>query len=190
MKRIEQKVGETYMMALRCVEFRIPAGSAMRTPAYLLALGLRYGLVGAAATHHLLLDSRDEDEMQEVLDAATCYPDMVEEHLVQFVEEKLPVSIQPEAPYMIGRIAYRPLSLAVASFDKFVPIDVTLQRVARSFGRENKRAMFVGTPILRRRRTLAEFQVVAEKSALYALNFFERRQAELEEVPQIALIGD
>lgn len=178
------------MMALRCVEYRIPRPGTFRTPAYLLSLALRYGLVGAAATHHLLLDARDEDEVQDVLDAASSYPDMIEEHLVQFVEEKLPVRIQPEAPYMIGRIAYRPVSVTIAGFDKFVPLDVCLGRIGETFGRENRRALFVGTPLWQRRRTLAEFQVLAEKSVLYALNFFERRQAELDEVPQIAMIGD
>ena len=190
MRRIEQKVGETYLMALRCVEYRIPKPGDLRTPAYLLSVARRYGLVGAAATHHLLLDARDEDEMQDVLDSAGCFPDMVEEHLVQFVERKLPVLMVPEAPYMIGRIAYRPLSVAIASFDQFIPIDVSLRRMSINFGRENRRAMYVGTPLLRRRRTLAEFQLVAEKSLFYALNFFERRQADLEEVAQIAMIGD
>lgn len=177
-------------MALRCVEYRVPKLHLLRTPAYLLSLALRYGLVGAAATHHLLLEARNEEEVQDVLDAVSRYPDMVEEHLVQFVEERLPVLIQPEAPYMIGRIAYRPLSLAVAGFEQFVPIEETLGKIARNFGQENRRAMFVRTPLFHRRRTLAEFQVVAEKSLTYALNFFERRQAELDEVPQIALIGE
>jgi len=190
MKRIDKDVGAAYLGALQCVEFRVPTQGGLKSPAYLLSVALRYGLVGAAATHHLLLEADSETEVQQILDAAARWPDMVEEHLVQFVAAKLPVAISPQMPYMIGRLSYRPLSAAISEFEFFTPIGHTLRAIATRFSKDYRRAMFVRCPLWQRRKTLAEFSTLSEKSVYYAINFFERRQASLDEVAEIALIGE
>jgi hypothetical protein len=147
-------------------------------------------LIGAAATHHLLLTADDETEVQQVLDAVARWPDMVEEHLVQFAAIKLPIPISAATPYMIGRLSYRPLSAAIGEFETVRPLRETLGVISARFTKDCRRAMFVGCPLWRRRKTLAEFSSTSEKSVFYAINFFERRQACLDEVAEIALIGE
>ena len=62
MRPIEYRVDTAYMQALKCVEFRLPRDPRLPRDEYLLSLGLRYGLAGAAATHQLLLSAGEDDE--------------------------------------------------------------------------------------------------------------------------------
>ena len=80
MRPIEERVDLIFWQALKCVEYRIPKEPALKRPGTLLSLGLRYGLMGAAAAHYLIMTST-ETESEELGELFFSWPGMVEDHV-------------------------------------------------------------------------------------------------------------
>ncbi|MBS1716239.1 MAG: hypothetical protein JSS72_00730 [Armatimonadetes bacterium] len=189
MKPLEQRADVAYMQALNCVSYRMPRQGPFRPAGYLLALALRYGLVGAAATQHLLL-SADADEENGVFSIAQGWPEAVEEHIRQFIAEQLPFQASASVPPLIGQLAYQPVGVALRLYRHFCPLDRCLEAAAEQFAIDHKRVLLQGVPFFQRPRVMRAFRQVTADSVRYALNFFDRRQYEIEEVSAIALIGE
>ena len=91
MDPIDVRVDTTFTQALRCVQYRLPFSEGYRVPGYLFALGIRYGMVGMAASHHLLVTADDHEEAR-VLSLAESWPELVEDHVRWDVAHRLPLS--------------------------------------------------------------------------------------------------
>ncbi len=189
MKPIEDRADVTYMEALRCVQYRVPALGAMTRPSYLVALGLRYGLIGVSASHHLLLASEASEE-SDVVAFMRSWPHMVEDHLRLDLAPKLPVMPCEEVYSKVSYLAHQPLRHYMSMWRQGVPLERCLEVIVRRFDREHE--AIVRRPWFwpRRGRADADFRDAAQSSILYALHFFERREAGLDEVSEIALLGE
>jgi hypothetical protein len=189
MKPIYERADIAFMQALRCVEFRIPKLGRLKRPGYLVALGLRYGMIGVAASHHLLITA-DDDEEVELLDLIASFPRMVEDHVRWDVEHRLPIETSKMLPIYLAKLSAHPLEIYFPLYRRLCPLDHCLNHVIDAYTREHDSAIRDGWNLFQRRRAMKDFQDAAEQSATYAKHFFERRQADLDEVPEIALIGE
>lgn len=189
MRPIEDRAELVFWQALRCVEYRIPRHAGLRRSGVLLALGLRYGLVGAAAAHHLILTCT-EAEAENLSDLFCAWPSMVEEHFRFDVRHRLPFPTSDAMPMLLGRLAKRPLQIHLSQHPELVPVRRCLEIVAEEFTREHEAALVADWPFFLRGRGRRLFEQVGRESLGYALRFYDRREYGLEEVPEIALIGD
>lgn len=190
MSPIERRADHDYLQALRCVEYRLPKISVLRAPAYLLSVALRYGLTGAAATYHLLLSASDVEDEVRVVTLSQAWPDMVTEHVRQSMRHRLPFQTDLFVAESVGQLSYQPISNALRLIRLGSSLDQALAVAADVFAREYRKIVVSGAPLLKRGKLRHEFCTISENSVAFALNFFDRRQAELEEVPEIALIGE
>jgi hypothetical protein len=189
MKPIEERADIAFMQGLRCVEYRIPKAERLREPGYLLALALRYGLIGVAATHHLLL-SADPDEESDVLALMRCWPRMVEDHVRWDVLHRLPYEELRAAPALIGRLAYKPLGTYLPLYRKLFPLEQALRVACDEYCQGHRSSIGEGWLWFLRPLGAKKFRQLCEESRDFALHFFERREAGLDELPEIALIGE
>src|SRR5438034_9056524 len=107
MEPIDVRADTTFSQALRCVQYRLPRADGYRSPGYVLALGMRYGLIGVAACHHLLVTS-EEFEESRILSVIGGWPDLVEDHARWEMVHRLPFPAPPSLPHLVGRIASLP----------------------------------------------------------------------------------
>ena len=189
MRPIEERVDLVFIQALRCVEYRLPRSPELRRPGALLALGLRYGLVGAAAAHHLIVTAT-ETESEELGALFFGWPMMVEDHVRFEVQHRLAFDTSEAMPMLLGRIAKRPLQIHLSQHPELVPVERCLQIVVEEFMREHDATIISGWPVYHRRRARRIFEQLAYDSLGFAVRFYERRECGIEEVPEIALIGD
>lgn len=190
MKPIERKADAAFLEALKCVEFRVPAQGALTESAYLLGIATRYGLVGAAATQHLLLATADEEDEFRVARLARQWVEIVEEHLRQVMRAKIPFAVETRALDTIARLAYQPVEVVLKLYRYGCGLEQILIASADQLAEDYADALKKGCPWFRRRKNRQEFFTQAEESVHFALHFFDRRQADLEELPIIAMIGE
>ncbi len=177
------------MQALRCVEFRSRLEPELTPLGTSLALGLRYGLVGITAFHHLLITSEDAEE-PEVAAAMEGWGDVVEDHFRFEVRPRHGPGSFDLTPGEIGALSTESLRLFVPLYVRLLPLEHMLTAIAERYMAKHRRAITGSFNPLTRRRRLEAFRRSADTSISYALNFFERRQVGLEEVREIALIGE
>ncbi len=178
-----------FWQALRCVEYRLPRQSELRRPGFLLALGLRYGLMGAAAAHHLILTAT-EAEAEDLGECFRTWPSMVEDHLRYEVRHRLPFATSDAMPMLLGRLAKRPLQIHLSQHPELVPVRRCLEIVVEEYTKEHEGALAADWPFFLRNRARRLFEDASRQSLGFALRFYERRECGIEEVPEIALIGD
>ena len=189
MKPIEYRSDIAFMQALRCVEYRVPQMGNLRKQGYVLSLGLRYGLVGIAATFHLLETASSEDEKVIMLFTQS-WPRIVEDHVRFEIQHHVPFPVDLAFPVAVSRCAERPLRIVAPLLQRLCPLDTCLQEATDQFVAENMYGIRLNWPLFGRRKALEEFRKHSQLSTSYALHFFERRQYDLEEVPEIALLGE
>ena len=189
MKPIDEKVDVNFMQALRCVSFRLPQRYNLRRTGYAFALGLRYGLVGAATSHHLLINC-DPIEEHDVFGLVHHWPAMVEEHVRWAVIPRLPFQPSPAFPSLVGRLAYRPLQAYLALYKRLCPLEQALQIATDIYVQDHPNAAHEGWPWWSRTGAQRRFREAGEDSIRYAQSFFERREANLEELPEIAILDE
>jgi hypothetical protein len=189
MRPIEERVDFAFYQALKCVEYRIPRNAHLRRPGALLALGLRYGLMGASAAHFLILTST-EAESEELGELFHSWPGMVEDHVRWEIRHRLPFPSSDAMPMLVGRMAKRPLQIHLSQHPELVPLEKCLDIAVEEFAREHLATIQAGWPIFARRKARKLFSESCEQSKAFAMRFYERREWGIEEVPEIALIGD
>lgn len=189
MKPIDDRADVAYMEALRCVGFRVPALQGMNPASYAVALGLRYGLVGISASHHLLLNSEPGDE-SAVFGFIRSWPLMVEEHLRSDLAQRLPLAASEDLFITVSHLAHQPLRQYLGMWRQGVPLERCLSIVADRFVQQHEGQKRKPWFRMGRRKQTDRFRVEAENSLLFAMHFFERREAGLEEVSAIALLGE
>ena len=163
MDPIDVRVDTTFCQALKCAEYRLPRAEGFRAPGYVLALGLRYGLIGMAASHHLLLTSDTEDEGR-ILTIMDCWPHMVEEHVRWDMMHRLPFTSGSNVAHVIGRVAHLPISSYLPLYRKLYPLGASLELVSEALVEENKGMIFEGWPWFKRRAALRAFQETVRES--------------------------
>jgi len=189
MKPIEYQVDIEYLQALRCVEYRIPKPGTFHKPGYVAALGLRYGLIGAAATCHLLSTCHIHEQTC-VKDASRSWIRLVEDHICYELIDLIPFTNDPSFPVTVAQFADRPMRLALPLLDRFLSLKICLEEVSLIYESEVQSQIYAEWPWLKRKVAMSEYRKNAEDSLSYALHFFERRLYDLQEVPEIALLGE
>ncbi len=189
MDPIDVRTETTFSQALRCAQFRLPRSDGYRAPGYVLALGIRYGMIGMAAGHHLLL-SADEDEEQRVFAMMETWSSFVEDHVRWEIAHRVPFPINGNMPHVIGRVSSLPILAYAPLYKRLCPLSRALEIVGDAVVAENRAMIFEGWSWFRRRTAMRLFIETLSETQEFAINFFERRQADLDEVPEIALIGE
>jgi len=189
MRPIEFRADIAYLQALRCVEYRVPKPARFRPPGYFAALGLRYGLVGIAATYHLLETACGEDE-NRVLNATRSWSRLVEDHVRYEIPGLLPVESGAATPHAVAQLAERPLRLALPMLHRVNSLETCLREICDQYVKENTSSIRSGWPWYRWHGARQEFLRTMNESLSFTLHFFERRQYDLQEVPEIALLGE
>ena len=189
MRPIDFRVDHTYSHALRCVEYRVPRDQRLLVSGLELSLALRYGLTGAAATHQLLA-SGDESDRSAILSAAEGWGELVIDHLHERVADRLPISPESLDTARIACAAEEVIQDYLAIYRRFTTPDGALAGVARIFQQRHSVAICRGWRWFRRRKAKELFRQVAAESVCFASLFYERRKADVDEVPEIALLGE
>jgi hypothetical protein len=189
MDPIDVRADTTFSQALRCVQYRLPQSQGFKAPGYVLALGVRYGMIGMAASHHLLVTSEEYEEGRAI-SMVDCWPNLVEDHVRWDMIHRLPFTTNSNVPHLIGRISALPLRAYLPLYERLCPLSKALDLVGEALVEENKAMIFEGWSWFKRKGSLRLFSATMQETRDFALNFFERRQADLDEVPEIALIGE
>ncbi len=189
MKPIEYRSDIQYLQALRCVEYRLPNHGHLRKQGYVLTLGLRYGLTAIAATFHLLETANGEDE-QLILGSTKSWGRLVEDHVRFEIINRVPFRVDLAFPIAVSRCAERSMRIALPMVRRLCPLESCLQETAEQYINENIYGVKMNWPWYKRRAAVREFRLHTQESLSYAHNFFERRQVDLDEVPEIAMLGE
>lgn len=189
MRSIEYQTGIDFEQALRCVSFRIPREPRLKPTGMFLALALRYGLMGAAAFQHLLSEAT-QAERSLVLNRISDWPQLVADHVQNVIAPRLGMEMQTEVARQIGLWATHPVEVCLPLFQEVCPLEVCLEVAAEDFAVEHGAQVRYGWNILFRKRSERAFREVADDSVAFAKAFFERRRYDLEEVREIALLGE
>ena len=161
----------------------------MSESAFELALGLRYGLVGVAGAHHVVL-SADAEELEALPGALAVWSDLVEEHARETVEPKLRAETRDAFSIIVADYAQKPLSAYLALQQQLYPFEYYLEIVLSLFLKSHRGLVVKGVPFLKRPAARNHFHETSRSSLGFAVRFFERREADLEEVPEIVLLGE
>ncbi|HVL38374.1 MAG TPA: hypothetical protein VM328_03185 [Fimbriimonadaceae bacterium] len=189
MNPLQEHVRLNYDQALRCVQYRVPKQASFFERPYEVVLGLRYGLIGVAAAHQVLLTAERPEEAS-LAGYLSEWPDRVEEHVRGRVLPILNQPVRDAFPIMVGEYANKPMQSYFALQSKLFPFEYYLEIVLSLFEKAHGIEIVEGVPLLRRRSARSRFHEQARLSLHYALRFLERREADLDEVPAIALLGE
>lgn len=189
MRPIHYRADVAFHQALRCVEFRLPPAATLRPRGQIFALGLRYGLIGTAACHQLVL-SADIAERHDLTAAMLAWPALVEEHVREFVLPKIDARATARLPEAVADLASPAVRDYLPKCRCLHPLDRALASTLDDFLRAHRNAVLEEWPWFKRRRALRDFQSSGQESTRYALNFYERRMADIDEVREIALLDE
>lgn len=189
MKPLDEKLDVNFMQALKCVGFRLHNRHQLKRNAYAHLLGLRYGLVGAAATHQLLTRCEVVEE-QEALALIRSWPIMVEEHVRWAAGPRLSFSRGDACASLVASVAGRTMQTYLMLYRRICPLDSALAIARDVFLEEHRGIAGEGWLWWQKARARKRFRTAADESLAIALHFYDRREADLDEVPEIALIGE
>jgi hypothetical protein len=189
MDPIDIRADTTFNQALRCVQYRLPRAEGFRAPGYVLAFGIRYGMIGMSASHHLLLTAEDFEEGR-MLSMIDSWPNLVEDHVRWDMAPRLPFPVNSNLPRLIGRISSLPMNAYLPLYRRLCPLSRALEFVGETMFTENRSMVVEGWPWFKRRNAVRLFRATLRDSMSFAGHFFDRRQADLDELPEIALIGE
>jgi hypothetical protein len=180
---------QAFHQATICVEYRLASLASFPPAAYAHALGLRYGLAGMAAAHHLLLsaDPREESRLESDL---MSWQDAVAEHVRFEVAEKLPFETLAAFPTVVGRFANEPIYSYLTQHRRLLPFEYYLEIAVKEYEDSHRNYAAKGWPWWKRGAGRRLFHEESRRSLAYAEAFFRRRESGLEEVPEIALLGE
>lgn len=189
MRPIEYRTDQDFRQALRCVEYRTASLTELRPRGFLLALGLRYGLMGIASVQHLL-ELASPDEERTVYEAAVNWSQVVADHIRHSSFHRLPPGSDVETADHVGRLAQLPLQSAIPLLRRHSPLAVCLGVATSDYLASHRQDIRHGWGWLRTRHGEQLFGDLAATSQMMAMNFSERRKADLDEVREIALLGE
>ncbi|RYG45451.1 hypothetical protein EON79_12625 [bacterium] len=189
MRSIQSTTRRAFDQALACAAYRVPSADKTPTEVWLAASALRYGLFGCAAAHALLIGAGSDDEVW-ILDHLGEIGDTVAEHYMSHVMSRAPVGIDLTSAWRVGEMAqlvaddYAPLGRRMTG------VNVALRLASESFGQTRDRAIFASLPWWRRKDARRRYEALVDESLALAEKFYERRILDLDEVREIALLGE
>lgn len=189
MKPVHARTEKAFREGLQCVQYRIPRLYSLKPVAFAHALGLRYGLIGLAACHHLLI-SADLNEEETLESDFLGWQDEVAEHIRYEVVRQLPFETLVAFPSVVGRFAIEPIYCYMTQRTRLLPFDYYLEIALSEYEAEHRAFAAKEWPIWHRRRARTEWHAANRESLKFAQNFLERRESGEEEVPEIALLGE
>jgi len=187
MKHLNLSAEQEFLQALKCVEYRLPNRYRLSGSSLAATLGLRYGLVACATAHHLLMSDQPVSERAVKQELSTLC-NHISAHLEMLPRdfrnrlighEKLVVSTTMDV-----------LNLYVPQYRWLFALDLSLSMIVDQFTQSHKCAISPRWRLFGRWQVRREFHTAANESYAFALAFYERRIANLEEVPEIALLGE
>lgn len=188
MDPIEIRADANFHQALLCVEYRRIHSAGLKPAGYTVATALRYGLVGSAAANNLLLTSHEEI-LSGLKGGIEHWRRLVEEHVATTMSRDAPFD-NPNAPALIGSIASAQMKSFLILYRRGVGFAECLAILGQLALSEHKGMIGEGFPWYRRRQATRRFRITVMESTRFAINFLERRQVDLDEVPEIALLGE
>jgi hypothetical protein len=189
MKPIEERAETAFLNALRCVQYRIPKPDGLKKPAYPYAVAMRYGLIGAAAAFQVMTNA-DTEEQRRLQHTFKSWPIMVEEHVLWNIMDRVPLDEFVSVPTLVGQVSERPVRIASIMQRQRYTLDRCLELAQEVFVRDHIEPITEGWGWFGKNAGLTKFREIGEESIHYAMHFFDRLEAGLEEVPEIALLGE
>jgi hypothetical protein len=178
-----------YHQALRCVAFRLPLDVPMSSAMVEGVLGLRYGLIGATAVFPMLQEGFDrQGDVPTYL--ATEFPAAVERHLLQEVDANLRKrGILVSSERIRDMVAFC-MNVFLNAVERKMSLPNALAETADAFAEHYNRTIARGVPLWQRPGLKQKLDDQAKHTLRFCGNFFQRRLHDLEEVPEIALLGE
>ena len=189
MTPIEYRVDSAFLQALNCAEHRIPGDLRLRQPAFALAWGIRYGLLGAAATHELFATT-DESDIGAVRRATKDWEHLVDTHVRLNMMRRIPVGRPRVDQEQVARYSDETFHEYLSGYCRGCSLHVCLEGVIHKVTSRYHTEVTRDWPWYRSPRARRIFSASNLESLRFALLFFDRRKAHLEEVPEIALLGE
>ena len=189
MKPIQERAELALVQSLRCVQYRPPNRFGFKPRAYACALGLRYGLIGAAAATFSLEIAAPLEE-RDLNSVFRYWPLMVAEHFKTEMSYRVAVQLDELAPATIARLSSGPLKLCLALHKQFLPLSRILEIATEVFHRDHRNDVTSDHWLFARAHSMKIFRSASSESLRFANCFFERQRAGLDEVSEIALLGE
>jgi hypothetical protein len=189
MRPIDERLDTNFMQALKCLGYRLPDRHNLKRAGYIHALGFRYGVLGAAAAHQLLVSCENLEE-PDALSLVHSWPMMIEEHARHVLMPRVPFQVGSDFAPTVSRLGYEALQSYLALYRRLCPLDCALSLIRDDFLENQSGAAGEGWFLWQRSKAKRAFREAADESVRFALHFYDRREAELEELPEIALIGE
>lgn len=189
MASIDTCLNEVVRQALICVRYRIAPLRSMRPTGFVHAMGLRYGLLGAAAVAYSTERSHPLDSMR-AYEWSSGFRDLVQKEIVANTWPHFPITVRRRHIPQVAEIAQEVLHDAL-------PLPLIPPDPARSLSGAVDRHMARHLREIRREWGFwkaeageEEFMAHAIASEAFALAFLNRQRHGLEEVAEIALLGE
>ena len=189
MRPIDFRVDLQFVQALKCVEYRVPRHAHFHRPGYAVVLGLRYGLIGIAATYHLL-ETSASDDTTSILEAMKSWQRLVGDHVRYELFDRLPFGQDETFHHEVSRYAEYCHQLSIPLLLRRANLNDCLNIVSHQVRNELVEIIrahwdsdLYGIPD-------SEFLQFAQQSEAFAKNFYERRVVDLPELPEIALLDE
>lgn len=189
MTPIEHRVDSAFLQALNCAEHRVPRDVRLQPPAFSLALGLRYGLLGAAATHELFTTT-EESQMPALRSATKDWEHLVDTHVRLNMLRRMPEGRQSVDHELVARYSEAAFHEYLSGYFRGCSLSACLDSVVRILTGRYRVEVTKGWPWYQAMRAKRIFGGCSAESLRFALLFFERRKAQIQEVPEIALLGE
>ncbi|RYG39183.1 hypothetical protein EON81_01625 [bacterium] len=189
MRSIQSTTRRAFDQALVSASYRVPTAESVPTEVWLAATALRYGLFGCASAHALLIEAGSDDEVW-ILDHLGEIGQTVADHYLEHVLPRAPQGVDMTSAWRVGEMAqlvaddFAPLGRRVPS------VDVALRLATESFGQTRDQSIFSSLPWWRRRDAHRKYNALVDESLVFAENFYGRRLLDLDEVREIALLGE
>jgi hypothetical protein len=137
-----------------------------------------------------VLEMADRQEERDLRALFQYWPLMVADHVRTELFGRFPFDAGDDLPACIGRYSSTPLRMCLALRKQLLPLQKSLEIASDVYYRDHRFAIGAGTWIFKRGQAVKQFLATSEESVQFALNFFDRQRAGLDEVPEIALLGE
>jgi hypothetical protein len=189
MRPIETRLQDVIGQALYCVRYRVAPLRELRPTAFIHALALRYGLLGAAAVCYSV-EPEHPAETVYAYEWSSEYGPLVSSHLRQELLHRFPLKVPSDRCVEIARLAHEALIDALPSPENGIDFaaisSAALDRHLARYSADIRREW----PFWKAGYGEARFMQHAYASQRYAVAFLERRRAGLSEVSEIALLDE
>lgn len=146
-------------------------------------------MLGTAAAFYAL-ETADIDEEPELKTVFQSWPLMVVDHFRHEIAYRLPFEGEPNQAQVVAKLSSSPLRVSLALRKQFLPLQRVLEISSDIFCRDHRGDITSDSWMFGKLKTVKLFKLLADESIRFSLCFLERRRVGLEEVSEIALLGE